>query len=123
MAEMMRSSYLAVNKGQIEAAYSVGMKPFTAFKRIIFPQAFGIAIPMLGNNIVMLFKETSLAFSIGVLDVFSQARVISGASYGAYQLELYIAAGIIYWAFCVLIEQLTKVVELFYTKGRKKATS
>ena len=39
MAEMMRAAYLSVNKGQREAAYSVGMKPFTAFRRIVFPQA------------------------------------------------------------------------------------
>lgn len=123
MAEMMRASYLAVDKGQLEAAYSVGMKTTTAFRRIIFPQAFGIAIPMLGNNVILLFKETSLAFTIGVMDVLGRARAISGASYGANKLEVYIASGIIYWIVCVVLEQLSKVVEKMYTKGRKQATS
>lgn len=123
MAEMMRSSYLAVDKGQREAAYSIGMKEFTAFRRIVFPQALGIAIPTLGNNVIMLFKETSLAFAIGVIDLMGKARALSAASYGANRLEVYIAAGLIFWAICIILENLSKTAEKLYTKGRKKATS
>ncbi len=123
MAEMMRAAYLAVDKGQREAALSVGMKPVTAFRRIIFPQALGIAIPTFGNNLIILFKETSLGFTIGVVDLLGQARAISAAHYGANRLETYIAAGIIYWIICVVLEQITKLVEKMYTKGRKTATS
>ncbi len=122
-AEMMRASYLAVDKGQREAAYSVGMKGFTAFRRIIFPQAFGIAIPALGNNIIMLFKETSLAFTVGVIDILGKARAMSAASYGTNRLEVYIATGLIFWAICFILEKLSKSFEKAYTKGRKKATS
>lgn len=123
MAEMMRSSYLAVDKGQKEAAYSVGMKEVTAFYRIVFPQALGIAIPAFGNNVIMLFKETSLAFAIGVIDLMGKARAVSSASYGANRLEVYIATGLIYWVICILLENLSKITEKLYTKGRKKATS
>lgn len=123
MAEMMRASYLSVNKGQTEAAYSVGMKPFTAFRRIVFPQALGVAIPTLGNNIIMLFKETSLAFAVGVIDLLGKARALSAASYGTNRLEIYIATGIIFWAVCFILEKLTKLTEKIYTKGRKQATS
>ena len=123
MAEMMRTSYLAVDKGQLEAAYSVGMKYGTAFKRIIFPQAFGIAIPTLGNNIIMMFKNTSLGFTVGLLDLLGKARAISAATYGANRLQVYVAAGLIFWAICVILEQVFKYAERFYTKGRKRATS
>lgn len=123
MAEMMRASYLAVNKGQREAAYSVGMKPFMAFRRIIFPQAFGVAIPMLGNNIIILFKETSLAFTVGVIDLLGKARAVSSASYGTNRLEVYIATGLIFWAICFILEKFTKIFEKAYTKGKKQATS
>lgn len=119
MAEMMRSAYLAIDKGQREAAYSVGMSPAVAFFRIIFPQALGVAIPTLGNNIIMLFKETSLAFTIGVIDMMGKARAVSAANYGATKLEVYIAAGIIFWALCFIMEKGTKLVEKAYTKGRK----
>jgi len=120
MAEMMRTSYLAVEKGQREAAYSVGMKGSAAFFRIIFPQAFGIAIPTLGNNIILLFKETSLSFSIGVIDILGKARAISAASYGSNRLEVYLAAGLIFWVLCVFMEQLAKWTEKLYTKGRRQ---
>ena len=123
MAEMMRTSYLAVNKGQLEAAYSVGMKFITAFRRIIFPQAFGIAIPTLGNNIILLFKETSLAFTVGVIDILGKGRAISSASYGTNRLEVYIVCGLIFWAICFILEKGTKMLEKVYTKGRKQATS
>lgn len=119
MSEMMRSAYLAVDKGQREAAWSVGMSLTVAFFRIILPQAVGIAIPTLGNNIIMLFKETSLAFTIGVLDMMGKARAVSSANYGATKLEIYIAAGLIFWAFCFLMEKGTRLAEKAYTKGRK----
>lgn len=123
MAEMMRAAYLAVDKGQREAAFSVGMKGFTAFRRILFPQALAIAIPPLGNNIILLFKDTSLAFTIGVIDMMGKARAISSASYGSNRLEVYIAAGIIFWTICILLEYSTKLVEGLYTRGRKQAAS
>lgn len=119
MAEMMRSAYLAVDKGQREAALSVGMSPTMAFIRIIFPQALGVAIPTLGNNIIMLFKETSLAFTIGVLDLLGKARALSAVNYGATQLEIYIATGLIFWAFCFIFERVFKITEKLYTVGRK----
>lgn len=121
MAEMMRTAYLAVDKGQREAAYSIGMNGTSAFFRIIFPQAFGIAIPTLGNNIILLFKETSLAFTVGVIDILGRARAISSASYGSNRLEVYLAAGIIFWVICALMEQLGKWAEKLYTKGRRQA--
>jgi len=123
MAEMMRTSYLAVDKGQREAAFSVGMTGITAFRRIIFPQAFGIALPTIGNNIILLFKETSLAFTVGVIDMLGKARAVTAASYGTNKLEVYVAAGLLFWAICFLLEKTFKYLEAFYTKGRKQVTS
>lgn len=123
MAEMMRSAYQAVDKGQLEAAYSIGMTKATALRRIVFPQAFGIAIPTLGNNIIMLFKETSLGFTIGIVDILGQAVAISSASFGSNRLETYLASAIIYWGICVILEQGSKAAEKAYTRGRKQATA
>lgn len=122
MSEMMRSSYQAVSRYQWEASYSVGMTNFDAFRRIIFPQAFGVAIPNLGNNIVALFKATSLAFSIGVLDIFGKAQLISGRLFGLNRAELYLGVALVYWIICVLLEWVTKRAEKVYTKGRKVQT-
>jgi L-cystine transport system permease protein len=120
---MMRSSYLAVGKGQCEAAYSIGMKSFTAFRRIVLPQAFGIAIPTLGNNIIILLKDTSLAFAIGVIDMMGKGRALSAASYGSNRLEVYMATGIIFWVLCIVLEYSSKSAEKAYTKGRKQSAS
>ena len=119
MAEMMRSAYLSVDRYQWEAAYSVGMGNLTAFWRIIFPQAFGVAIPVLGNNIIYIFKSTSLAFSIGAVDVFGRAKLISSNLYGLNRAELYLGVSIIFWVVSVLLEQITKWAERMYTKGKK----
>jgi L-cystine transport system permease protein len=123
MSEMMRAAYLAVNKGQLEAAYSVGMKSITAFRRIVLPQAVGIAIPTLGNNVIILLKDTSLAFTIGVIDLLGKGRAISAASYGSNRLEVYIATGIIFWILCMVLEYSSKIAEKAYTKGRKQSAS
>ena len=123
MSEMMRSAYLSGNRYQWEAAFSIGMTDFDAFRRIIFPQAFGVAIPNLGNNIIQIFKSTSLAFSIGALDVFGKAKLISGRLYGLNRAELYLGVAAIYWIICILLEWMTKRVEKAYTKGRKVQTN
>lgn len=119
MAEMMRSSFLSVDKFQWEAAYSIGMGSLTAFQRIIFPQAFGVAIPILGNNIINIFKSTSLAFSIGVLDLFGKAKLMSTNLYGLNRAEIYLGVAFVFWIVCLLLERLTKWAEKIYTKGKR----
>jgi L-cystine transport system permease protein len=122
IAEMMRSAFLSVDKFQWEAAFSVGMGGFTAFRRIIFPQAFGVAIPILGNIIVGIFKSTSLAFSIGAMDLFGRAKLISNNLYGLNRVELYLGISVVFWVVCLLLEQVTKRAEQAYTKGKKVPT-
>ena len=116
LGEMMRSSYLAV--GQTEAALSVGMTESQALRRIILPQAVAIAVPNLGNNVISIFKETALAFSIGTLDLMGRAQTLSQASYGATRLEVYISVAIIYWVICLLIQLVTTLIERASSRGR-----
>ena len=118
LGEMMRASYLAVEHGQTEAALSVGMTEGQALRRIILPQAIAIAVPNLGNNVISIFKETALAFSIGTLDLMGRAQTISQASYGATRLEVYISVAIIYWAICLLLQLVTSLIEQATSHGR-----
>ena len=60
MSEVIRSSYEAIDKGQYEAAVSVGLTPFQAYARIIFPQAFVIALPNIGNGLIAVLQEGHL---------------------------------------------------------------
>lgn len=116
LSEAMRSAYLSVSVGQHEAAASVGMTGFQAFHRIILPQALAVALPNLGNSLIIVFKDTSLAFSIGVVELLGKAKLISAAGYGAKNLEAFIAAAVVYWAICMLMEIGTNLLEKRYKK-------
>jgi L-cystine transport system permease protein len=120
ISEVLRSAYLAVDKGQREAALSVGMSGIQAFIRIVFPQAFLIALPNIGNTMIRMLKETSLAFTIGITDIMGQVTVITGRCYGANQLELYIIIAFIYWIICIMIENGISALERYYRKGHRE---
>ena len=111
VSEILRPSYLAIPKGQYEAAVSIGMSEWQASRRIIIPQMLPIALPSLGNATIDLMKYTSLLFLIGLADIMGQADILVTNSYGVYQLEIYVVVGIIYWTLSFLIGSLIKVLE------------
>jgi L-cystine transport system permease protein len=108
LSEVMRSSYEAVNKGQFEAAVTVGLSEIQAFKRIILPQAFSVAIPNLGNTILYLIKEGALGYIIGFIDVMGKAYLINANEMGGYVLQIYLALSLIYWPVSIIIERVFK---------------
>lgn len=117
IAEVMRSSILAVDKGQLEAAHSIGMSSYQAYSRIILPQAFRMAIPALGNNVISTLKGTSLIFNVGVVDMLRKADLMGSYSYR--HLELYIDIAIIYILICFVIQAATYFLERRTTLGKE----
>lgn len=117
LAEVIRSAYLAVGEAQLEACYSIGMTYTQALRRVILPQAFVLALPNLGNTIIDLFKDTSLAFTIGVVDIMGQARLIVGNNYGLGMFKVYIIISLIYWGVCIIIEIIIHQIEQRFKKG------
>lgn len=105
MAEVFRSAYEAVDRGQREAAVSVGLTEFQAFYRIVLPQCIRVAIPNFTNALVNLMKEGSLAYTIGLIDIMGKGQLIIGQNQGSYSLEVYLALFILYWVLTVLIEK------------------
>lgn len=105
MAELMRSAYQSIDKGQREAAVSVGMSSFQAFRRIILPQAVAVAIPVLGNAVVSMLKDGALAYSIGVVDVTGRAGYLISMNLGGYVLETYLALALIYWVLSIATQK------------------
>lgn len=75
-SEIIRSSLLAVPKGQREAALALGMTPFDIFRRIVFPQAMKIAVPPVSNDLINLMKATSLVAFISVSDLLYSVQQI-----------------------------------------------
>lgn len=109
LSETFRAAILSVDKGQSEAALSLGMNKFQSMIRIVLPQAFVTALPNLGNTIISLVKDTSLAFVISVVEMMGQAKII-GAQ-GLNFFEVYIVVAILYWIICIMIERIISILE------------
>jgi ABC-type amino acid transport system permease subunit len=123
LSEIMRASVLSVEKGQIEAALSVGLSNFQMFRRILFPQAFKVALPNLGSLAIDLLKDSSLAFSIGVVDIMGKARVLSAQNYGVFQTQSFLTAASIYWLMCLVLEKAVAVLEKKIGRGQTEIGS
>ena len=109
MAETMRASLEAVPKGQMEAGYCIGESYMQIMLRIILPQALRTAFPSLSNSFIALVKETSMASTITVVEMFRQAQIINGRVYEPF--ALYLEAAFIYLIFCTFITFIQKKVE------------
>jgi L-cystine transport system permease protein len=109
LAELIRASVLGVEKGQSEAAYSIGMTKLQTFQRIIIPQAARIALPDFGNILVNLIKNTSLAYALGIIDIMGIVSIIGTRTHRT--LEGYVASAIIYFAISTVIEQIFSVIQ------------
>jgi len=109
LTEVFRAAVQSVDKGQLEAAYSIGMTWWQGFYRIIFRQAAVFAMPLLANQFLNLIKSTSIAFMITVMELFGAANVIC-ADNNRY-LEVYIVVALIYWGMSILFEKVFLVAE------------
>ena len=94
-SETLRAAITSIDRGQWEAAFSLGMTSAQAMRRIILPQAARVALPSLGNTFISLVKDTSLAATIQVPELFRQAQLITARTYQVF--TMYIAAAFIYW--------------------------
>ncbi|GAA3402444.1 amino acid ABC transporter permease [Paenibacillus hodogayensis] len=108
-SEIIRSALGAVDSGQMEAAYSVGMSTRQALLRIVIPQALVSALPNFGNTFIGLVKGTSLAFSVKVVEIMAVAKIEAGDGYR--YLEMYLNASILYWIICFGFERAFSVME------------
>jgi L-cystine transport system permease protein len=114
LSEIIRSGIISVAKGQMEAAYAVGMNTFQAMIRIVLPQAFAQSIPNFTNIFIGFLHTSSIAFLVSQKELTGAANIV--ASTNLKFLESFIAAGLIYWGLSVLLEGLSFLLE-------KKATS
>jgi L-cystine transport system permease protein len=116
LAELFRSSILAVDKGQYEAALASGLSPVKSYIRIIIPQALVTAIPNFSNLVIILIKNTSLAFLMTVRDITATAKI--EASYGYNYIEAYFDIFLIYIIVCAVVQLLFDRVESHFAAFR-----
>ena len=108
-SESVRAAILAVPKGQVEAAASLNMSSAQIFFHIVAPQAFRIAIPPLSNSFIALVKDTSLAASITMVDMFMVAQRIAARTYEP--LLLYVEVALIYLVICTVLSGIQVILE------------
>jgi polar amino acid transport system permease protein len=109
LTEIFRGGILAIDRGQIEAAYSLGMTHREAMRKIILPQAIRLVLPPLANYGILTLKNTSIVVTIAVKDLMYEAY--NGASITFRSMEFFTLAGLIYLSFCYPLSRLLAVFE------------
>lgn len=94
-AEILRAAIASIDRGQWEAAASIGMSRAQTLYRAVLPQAARTALPPLGNSFISLVKDTALAATIQVPELFRQAQLITARTFEIF--TMYLAAALIYW--------------------------
>lgn len=95
LSENFRAGIVAVERGQREAAFALGMSYAQALRRIILPQAFRIAVPPVGNRFIALMKDTSLASVVTVVELTRVAERVGSSTFR--YMEMFIIVAIVYW--------------------------
>lgn len=118
MAEPIRAGLQSVEKGQVEAAESLGMSSGQTMLYIILPQAVKVTLPAMGNEFVAIIKESSILYAVGVYELTYQAYKLASVNY--YYIETMIVAALIYF---VLTYVATKLLGLLERRMRRADTS
>lgn len=109
IAEIIRAGIQSIDKGQMEAAYSLGMSWEMAMFRVIIPQSFKRLIPPMGNEFITLLKDTSLVAVISMVELLRAAQTQASATFKPF--EMYMTAGVIYLVLTTVFTVIFKKVE------------
>ena len=114
LTEVLRGGILAVDRGQTEAARSLGMTNWQTMIRVVFPQAVKNSIPAIGNEFIINIKDSSVLSVIGVMDLMYATKSVSGIYFRS--LEIYCVAAILYliltWLSSLLLRWLGKKLDM-----------
>ena len=118
-SENIRGALLSVDRGQLEAALAVGLSYYQAYKRIILPQAFAVAMPSFFTYYLHGIKSLALLSTIKIVDIFAAADIF--AALYSRRTEPYVADAIIYWLLCVVLTFVFNSWERSLSKGLRHA--
>ena len=118
-SENIRGALLSVDKGQMEAALAAGLSYYQAYKRIILPQAFAVAMPSFFTYYLHGIKSLALLFTIKIVYIFAAADIF--AALYSRRTEPYVADAIIYWLLCVVLTFVFNSWERRLSKGLRPA--
>lgn len=117
VAEVIRSGIMAIDGGQMEAGRSLGLSKIQTMKEIILPQAFKNVLPAIGNEMIALLKETSVAGYVAVQDLTKAANQIKNTTYDQINPILLIA--IVYLVIVMILTKLLSIMERRLRKSDK----
>ena len=118
MAEIIRGGFSAVGKGQIEAADSLGMSAGMKMRKVIIPQAMPSIIPATGNQVIGMFKGTSLVSVLGVAELLQSAQLIYARTYET--IPLLIVASLWYLVMTLLLSYPQSKLEKKYSRATSR---
>jgi len=116
VAEAMRAGILSINRGQVEAARSLGLTYGQTMRQVILPQALSITIPPLGNLAIAATKNTSVASSVLVMDLMYQGQIVNARTFATY--ETFAVVGALYLLLTVPLAHGVSVLERRLTRYR-----
>ena len=114
VSETVRAGINAVPKGQLEAAYSLGIRPKEAMRYVIMPQAIKNILPALGNEFVTIVKDSSLLSTIGVMELWNGATTVASTTYITREPLLFAAA-----YYLLMTSVLTLAIQAYEKKLNK----
>ncbi|HEP1296769.1 TPA: amino acid ABC transporter permease, partial [Streptococcus pyogenes] len=115
ISEIVRAGIEAVPKGQLEAAYSLGIRPQNAMRYVILPQAFKNILPALGNEFITIIKDSALLQTIGVMELWNGAQSVVTATYSP--ISPLLVAAFYYLMVTTVMAQLLAVLERHMSQG------
>lgn len=118
MAELIRSGINAVDRGQMEAGRSLGMSKLQTMMKIILPQAVKYILPAIGNELIALLKETSIAGYVAIIDITFAFDIIRNNTYDAINPLVFVA--LVYLVIVIILSQLLKLLERRLAKNDKR---
>jgi general L-amino acid transport system permease protein len=120
LAEAVRGGLQSVPQGQFEAADALGLSTAQKMRLIILPQALRAAIPPIVNQFIATFKDTSLVVIIGLYDLLTTTKTaLTDPPWRPYYVEGYVAAGLIYFAFCFFLSRTSLRLERQLNAGTR----
>ncbi|WP_343550940.1 amino acid ABC transporter permease [Pantoea sp.] len=123
LSEVMRPAFLAVERGQHDAADSMGYSFWQKMKRIVGPQALHFALPGYGNAIIYLIHNVALVMYIGAADVMATAHLIMERDYNQYQFGTYLVLAVLYSLLCGVAWLIIRYFEQRHAKYSSKSAA
>lgn len=120
LSEVIRPAWLAVERGQHDAADSLGYSFWQKLTRIAGPQALHIALPGYGNAIIYMIHNVALVMYIGAADIMATAHLVMERDYNQYQFGTYLVLGVIYSLLCLISWLIVRVFERRFARYTSK---